>query len=82
MLWDLEPLANLHDHALNRACDFAGGGLDEQEWSRYVPNITYERPARADSLFLVTIPVNPARRSKSGVFTHYLRGLLRRVGPH
>jgi WD40 repeat protein len=43
VLWDMAPLAELRDHASSRACDFAGGGLDEQEWSRYVPNFPYQK---------------------------------------
>ncbi|HEX9338023.1 MAG TPA: hypothetical protein VF892_19150 [Pseudonocardiaceae bacterium] len=42
-LWDLAPLAELRDQASSRACDIAGGGLDEPEWSSYVPNLPYQK---------------------------------------
>lgn len=42
-LWDMKPLTELRDHAADRACALAAGGLDKQEWSRYVPDLPYRK---------------------------------------
>jgi WD40 repeat protein len=42
MLWDLTGLNSLRDHALERACAITGGGLNPDEWARYVPGLAYE----------------------------------------
>jgi WD40 repeat protein len=47
--WNLAPLYVLRDGAVDRACVLAGGGLDRDEWSRYVSGPPYEE----------TCPKNP-----------------------
>ncbi|MEV6241950.1 TIR domain-containing protein [Lentzea sp. NPDC051838] len=41
-LWDLTGLDDLSRNAAAWACVSAGGGLTEEEWSRYVPTLPYE----------------------------------------
>jgi WD40 repeat protein len=40
--WNLTELYALRDGAVDRACSLAGGGLDREEWSRYVSGLPYE----------------------------------------
>jgi len=42
MLWDLTGFNSLRDHAPERACAITGGGLNPDEWARYVPGLAYE----------------------------------------
>ncbi|MEU0882740.1 TIR domain-containing protein [Lentzea sp. NPDC005914] len=42
-LWDLTGLDELSKHGADWACVSAGGGLTEQEWSRYAPTLPYEQ---------------------------------------
>ncbi|MFI5494369.1 TIR domain-containing protein [Actinoplanes sp. NPDC051859] len=41
-VWNLTPLQTLRDHVVARACTVAGG-LTENEWAQYVPDLPYER---------------------------------------
>ena len=43
ILWDLAELDTLRREAVRRACLLAQGGLDREEWARYVPGMPYER---------------------------------------
>jgi WD40 repeat protein len=40
--WNLTELYALRDGAVDRACSLAGGGLDRDEWSRYVSGLPHE----------------------------------------
>ncbi|GAA3458054.1 toll/interleukin-1 receptor domain-containing protein [Saccharothrix longispora] len=40
-LWDLAPLLDLRDREVRLACAVAGGGLDEDEWRRFVPDLDH-----------------------------------------
>ncbi|GAA4878463.1 hypothetical protein [Kitasatospora terrestris] len=40
-LWDLRPAYDLRDHLDRTACLVAGGGLDREEWARYLPGTDY-----------------------------------------
>jgi hypothetical protein len=40
--WNLTELYALRDGAVDRACSLVGGGLDRDEWSRYVSGLPYE----------------------------------------
>ncbi|MFE9746866.1 hypothetical protein ACFYOT_18350 [Saccharothrix saharensis] len=42
VLWDLTRLHELRDQAFEHACARAGGGLTEDEWSRYVSTLPYQ----------------------------------------
>jgi WD40 repeat protein len=42
VLWDLTALGTLRQHALDRACQLTGRGLDPAEWARYVPALPYQ----------------------------------------
>ncbi len=42
VLWDLSSLADLREHAAQRACARTGRGLDRGEWARYIPGLAYE----------------------------------------
>ncbi|MGH3870404.1 MAG: TIR domain-containing protein [Pseudonocardiaceae bacterium] len=42
ILWDLTRLNHLRDHAVERACAIAGGGLDRDEWAGYVRGLPYQ----------------------------------------
>jgi WD domain, G-beta repeat len=42
ILWDLTGLNYLRDHAIERACSITGGGLDRDEWTRYIPGLAYQ----------------------------------------
>jgi hypothetical protein len=41
-LWDLTGLNDLLDHAQERACSFTHGGLNPDEWTRYIPELPYQ----------------------------------------
>ena len=41
ILWDLTALNNLRDHATERGCAITGGGLDRDEWARYISGLAY-----------------------------------------
>jgi WD40 repeat protein len=42
ILWDLSELDKLRRHAVERACSLIRGGLDRDEWARYVPGLPYQ----------------------------------------
>ncbi len=42
-LWDLVAFDAFRDRAVETACELAGGGLGEGEWSRYLAGIPYEQ---------------------------------------
>ncbi|MGH3889878.1 MAG: hypothetical protein ACRDSZ_25490, partial [Pseudonocardiaceae bacterium] len=42
ILWDLTDLNQVRDRAVERACSIAGGGLDRDEWKRYLPDLPYQ----------------------------------------
>ncbi|MGH3821894.1 MAG: WD40 repeat domain-containing protein [Pseudonocardiaceae bacterium] len=42
ILWDLTALNNLRDHATERGCSITGGGLDRDEWARYISGLPYQ----------------------------------------
>ncbi|MGH3899722.1 MAG: toll/interleukin-1 receptor domain-containing protein [Pseudonocardiaceae bacterium] len=42
VLWDLSGLADLREHATQRACARTGRGLDRDEWTRYITGLAYE----------------------------------------
>ena len=42
MLWNITTLIELRDHAVKLACARAGGGLDSDEWTRYIQALPYE----------------------------------------
>lgn len=42
ILWDLTSFNYLRDHAAERACSITRGGLDRDEWDRYVPGLPYQ----------------------------------------
>lgn len=42
VLWDLSGLADLREHATQRACARTGRGLDRDEWALYIPGLAYE----------------------------------------
>ena len=39
--WDLEPLRELRDGPVERACAITGRGLDREEWDRSVSGLPY-----------------------------------------
>jgi WD40 repeat protein len=39
---DLSGIIELRKHAVERACDRVGRGLDRDEWARYVPDLPFE----------------------------------------
>jgi WD40 repeat protein len=42
LLWNVDELRDLTDHAVDRACALLGGaGLNRDEWARYVPGVDY-----------------------------------------
>jgi WD40 repeat protein len=41
-LWDLTCLNDLFNHAVESACFFTHGGLDPDEWARYIPGLPYQ----------------------------------------
>lgn len=41
-LWDLRGALELPGHLKDRSCTAAGGGLDQEEWDAFVPNIPYQ----------------------------------------
>ncbi|WP_410671446.1 TIR domain-containing protein [Amycolatopsis sp. cmx-4-68] len=42
VVWDLGSIADLREHAVDYACRRAGRGLDRDEWTRYLPGLSYE----------------------------------------
>jgi hypothetical protein len=42
ILWDLTDLNQIRDHAVERACSATRGGLDRDEWARYIPDLPYQ----------------------------------------
>jgi len=42
-LWDFTKLNNLRADPARYACDIVGRGLTAEEWSRLVPELSYER---------------------------------------
>ncbi len=42
ILWDLTKLKDLQDHAIERACSIARGGLNRDDWDRYIPELPYQ----------------------------------------
>jgi WD40 repeat protein len=40
--WDLTSLNDLREHAVERACAAAGGGLDPGQWARFISGLPYE----------------------------------------
>ncbi|MGH3887857.1 MAG: WD40 repeat domain-containing protein, partial [Pseudonocardiaceae bacterium] len=47
ILWDLTALNYLLGHAVERACAMTGGGLDRDEWARYLPGLPYQETCPA-----------------------------------
>ncbi|MBV8995064.1 MAG: WD40 repeat domain-containing protein, partial [Pseudonocardiales bacterium] len=45
-LWDLSSLDALQGDPLERACSITKGGLDENQWNRYVPDLPYNNPCK------------------------------------
>ncbi|HEV7450380.1 MAG TPA: TIR domain-containing protein [Pseudonocardiaceae bacterium] len=43
ILWDLSRFNDLRDDAIARACSITGGGLNRDEWARYIPGLSYEK---------------------------------------
>jgi WD40 repeat protein len=41
-LWDLTSLNDLREHAVECACAAAGGGLDPEQWARFISGLRYE----------------------------------------
>jgi hypothetical protein len=42
-LWDLTALAELRADPTVQACAMAGRGLTEDEWARYIPELSYQK---------------------------------------
>jgi WD40 repeat protein len=42
VLWDLSELDNLRGHVAELACTLTQGGLDRDEWVRYIPELPYQ----------------------------------------
>jgi len=42
ILWDTSAILDLRDNASELACTYAGGGLDQDGWARYVPGLQYQ----------------------------------------
>ncbi|HEU0088610.1 MAG TPA: TIR domain-containing protein [Pseudonocardiaceae bacterium] len=42
VLWDLTGLNQVRDHAVERACSIIRGGLNRDEWVRYIPDLPYQ----------------------------------------
>jgi len=47
ILWDLAGLNYLLGHAVERACAITGGGLNRDEWARYIPGLPYQETCSA-----------------------------------
>ncbi|MGH7870276.1 MAG: WD40 repeat domain-containing protein [Candidatus Dormibacteraceae bacterium] len=45
-LWDLSSLDALQADPLEQACSITKGGLDENQWNRYVPDLPYNNPCK------------------------------------
>ncbi|MGH3773764.1 MAG: hypothetical protein ACRDRW_20640, partial [Pseudonocardiaceae bacterium] len=43
ILWNLSRVNDLQGHAAERACSIAGGGLNRDQWARYIPGLPYEQ---------------------------------------
>ncbi len=41
-LWDLTNLNDLRNRSVERACALTGGGLDRDQWERYLPGLRYQ----------------------------------------
>jgi WD40 repeat protein len=41
--WDYSGLNDLRADPVAAACAISGGGLSEEEWARYVPEMAYQR---------------------------------------
>ncbi|MGH3799824.1 MAG: WD40 repeat domain-containing protein [Pseudonocardiaceae bacterium] len=41
-LWDLTDFNDLLDHVAERACTVTRGGLNPDEWTRYIPELAYQ----------------------------------------
>ncbi|GAA3597888.1 hypothetical protein GCM10022419_096570 [Nonomuraea rosea] len=42
VLWDLRPVYGLRGHLDETACLAAGGGLDREQWTRYLAALSYQ----------------------------------------
>jgi WD40 repeat protein len=42
ILWDLKKLNDLREHTVERACSITRGGLNRDEWARYIPGLPYQ----------------------------------------
>ncbi|MDQ3153956.1 MAG: TIR domain-containing protein [Actinomycetota bacterium] len=42
ILWNLADLNKLREHAAERACSITRGGLNREEWARYIPDQPYQ----------------------------------------
>ncbi|MGH3897528.1 MAG: WD40 repeat domain-containing protein [Pseudonocardiaceae bacterium] len=42
ILWDLRSISDFRDHAAERACAITEGGLNRDEWTRYISGLAYE----------------------------------------
>ncbi len=47
VLWDFTELNNLRADPARQACAITGGGLTADEWSRYIPELPYQRTCPA-----------------------------------
>ena len=43
VLWDLSSIDNPEAHATERVCSITGGGLNPDQWARYIPGLPYEQ---------------------------------------
>ncbi|MFD9737627.1 TIR domain-containing protein [Umezawaea sp. NPDC059074] len=41
VLWDMRPTYDLRGHLDETACEVTGGGLDRDQWTRYLPDLEY-----------------------------------------
>jgi WD40 repeat protein len=42
ILWDLNSINDIRNHAAERACSITEGGLNRDEWARYISGLPYE----------------------------------------
>lgn len=49
VLWDLTLLNDLQTNTVEHACSITGGGLDEAEWARYIPELRYRNTCQAQA---------------------------------
>ncbi len=47
ILWDLTVLNSLRNHAAERACVITQGGLNREEWDRFIPGLPYQSTCTA-----------------------------------